>query len=50
MTRAKTVVTIVSYSVNTLLALTANPRAMAPLIMPAYERKRSSLNVRVCSA
>ena len=46
MTSARTLATTNSYSVKKCSALIANPRAIAPRIIPAYERKTHSLNLR----
>ena len=46
MTSARTLATTNSYSVKKCSALIASPRAIAPRIMPAYERKTHSLNLR----
>ena len=48
-TSDKTEVTNTSYSENTEKALRAKPSAIAPLIMPAYDKKTSSLNLKVFS-
>ena len=49
-TIARTLATTNSYSEKDPCALIANPRAMAPLIIPAYEMKTHSLNFNLWSA
>ena len=49
MTRARTLVTTKPYSEKKCSALIARPRAIAPRIIPTYDKKTHSLNFRLRS-